>query len=87
MWLQRCEPQEGVCIQLTSFTTPLKSRYDVDFELWIQNIQADFTAWMYFQPSNLIEEISPNLEAHLTDLHQQIFEETSSCQTANTFSP
>ena len=87
MCLQRCEPQEGVRIQITSFTTPLKSGYDVDFELWIQNIQFDFTAWMYFQPSNLIEEITPNPEAYLTDLHQQIFEETSSCQTANTFSP
>ena len=32
----------------------LRSKYNIE--------QVDFTDWMSFQPSNLIEEISPRLE-------------------------
>ena len=30
------------------------------FKLWIQIDQTDFTGWMSFLPSNIIEEINPN---------------------------
>ena len=37
----------------------LSSKYDIE--------QADFTDWMSFQPSNLIEEINPHLKAFSTN--------------------
>ena len=37
----------------------LSSKYDIE--------QADFTDWMSFQPSNLIEEINPHLKALSTN--------------------
>ena len=39
------------------------SEQGVGFKFWMDIEQADFTDWMSFLSSNLIEEISPNPEA------------------------
>ena len=52
----------SVCICFTSFITPLPTPLDrgqvAGFKLGIHIDETDFTDWMSFLPSNIMEEIS-----------------------------
>ena len=57
------ERKRWFCVRLTSFIVPYRRGRTQALTSACKTDQADFTYWMSFVPSNLMEEISSNTEA------------------------
>ena len=54
--IDNCSHNAYACF--ISFIISLERRQDIGFELWIKIEHTDFTDWMSFLTSNIIEEIN-----------------------------
>ena len=60
--VKRLEQSICGCVRFASFIIPLQWGQVAGLSFAFQTDRADFTDWIFFQSSNIMEDISPNTE-------------------------